>query len=44
MSKHNYFENRGGAVYCLRDCEVIVSKHNVDELLVVIYLAYYSGL
>lgn len=32
MSKHNYFENRGGAVYCLRDCEVIVSKHNVDEL------------
>ena len=28
----NYFENKKGAIYCLRDCEFILDKHNVVEL------------
>ena len=32
MSINNFFENRNGKIYCLKDCEFIIDKHNVNEL------------
>lgn len=28
----DYFENKDGSIYCKRDCEFIMSKHNVEVL------------
>lgn len=28
----NYFENRNGSIYCLKDCEIIIGKKNITEL------------